>query len=264
MASLCEDFRLLAYDTWGRLGRARRVGHQLLEESFTDFNLLELRDRHSAQVYTRVFTKPQEGLNGADWEWWLTDSRRSEWLGLRIQAKVLELKSDSFSHLHYKSGRVYQATKLKRTCRRLGLIPLYCLYMHSSSPIPSKHSCRTFGRVDEAFGCSLLPVRHVERLRKSGGRNGLADVGKHCFPWHCLICCVGFGGSSLPQSAWAFLQRVLRLRDSPRRSDDFIPVGVRSRPPSYVREVFEGGPKENPDPALRGITVLVGTEDRQG
>jgi hypothetical protein len=121
---LCETFRLLSYETWGRLGRARRIGHQLLEETFTDLNLLELKDRHPTQVYTKVFTKPQEGLNGADWEWWLTDSKRSEWLGIRIQAKVLDLTTDSFPHLHYKSGRIYQATKLKRDCKNLGLADL--------------------------------------------------------------------------------------------------------------------------------------------
>src|SRR5690606_6329527 len=124
--TLCETFRSLAFRTFDQMGRARRVGHQPLEETFTDTNILELKDRHPAEISCLTFTKPQEGINGADWEWWLTDTSKSKWLGLRVQAKVLHLDSNTFAHLHYKSGKskTYQATKLKRESAKDGLIPL--------------------------------------------------------------------------------------------------------------------------------------------
>ena len=76
--TLCETFRSLAFRTFEQMGRARRVGHQPLEETFTDTNILELKDRHPAEIFCQTFTKPQEGINGADWEWWLTDASKSK------------------------------------------------------------------------------------------------------------------------------------------------------------------------------------------
>ena len=143
------------------MGRALRVGHQPLEETFTDTNILELKDRHPQDIYCRTFTKPQEGINGADWEWWLTDAKRSAWLGLRVQAKVLHLESNTFAHLHYKSGKTkgYQASKLKRECATEGLIPLYCFYLHERPGATVRSTrCGSFAHAAEAYGCALAPL----------------------------------------------------------------------------------------------------------
>jgi hypothetical protein len=254
-AALCETFRSLAFRTWDGLARSRRVRHQPLEETFTDINLLEMKDRHPREIYTQIFTKPQEGLNGADWEWWLTDSARRKWLGLRIQAKVLALSQDRFPHLHYKRGRTYQATKLKKTCHALGLVPLYCLYLHASVPLRPRFRCGTFALADETFGCSLYPLHAVETLRKAGA-NTLVDVQGDCVPWHCLVCCEGYGKGTLPERAWQFVQRALRFRYRSPANDNAPQPGPRPFPPQYVHQVIEGGLVEPPDPALRAIVVI--------
>ena len=114
---LCETFRALAFRTFDQMARARRVGHQPLEETFTDTNILELKDRHPTEIYCRTFNKHEEGKNGADLELWLTNHSMSSWLGMRLQAKVLHIESDTFPHLHYKSGKSkkYQLSKLKKS-----------------------------------------------------------------------------------------------------------------------------------------------------
>jgi hypothetical protein len=48
---LCSTFRSLSFFTWNHLARARRVGHQPLEKTFTDMHMLELKDRHPAEVF---------------------------------------------------------------------------------------------------------------------------------------------------------------------------------------------------------------------
>jgi len=128
--SLCETFRTLAFKTFDQMGSARRVGHQPQEETFTDTNILDLKVRHGDEIHSRTYNKRQEGLNGADWQWWLTNQAMDSWLGLRVQAKVQNLEADSFDHLHYQSGKskTYQSSILKRECAKEGLIPLYCLY----------------------------------------------------------------------------------------------------------------------------------------
>jgi hypothetical protein len=260
---LCDTFRSLAFRTWDQLARARRVGHQPLEETFTDVNLLELKDRHPREVITQVFNKPKEGINGADWEWWLTDAAGSQWLGLRVQAKVLDLRTNKFEHLHYRNGRAYQASKLQNTCGRLGLVPLYCLYMQSDKDNQLPDRCGSFAHAKESFGCSLVSLAVVNKLRRAGSRRGLIDLAPACVPWHCLVCCEGYGGNSLPERGWELLQAVLEIRPSRQISENTPQVGIRPEPPLYVRRLLDQPLSEPPDSALRGIVVVKETESNE-
>lgn len=262
--SLCETFRSLAFRTFDQMGRARRVGHQPLEETFTDTNILELKDRHPAEIFCHTFTKPQEGINGADWEWWITDTSESKWLGLRIQAKVLHLNSNTFAHLHYRSGKskTYQATKLKREATKDGLIPLYCLYLHESPSSPlSRKRCRTFGHTTESYGCSLVPLAHIEFLQKRGEINDLNSVINGAHPWHCLVCCSGYGGHTLPERACNFLNTGMDIpipRKSTKREKEIgrLVTGLRDQPPQYVRSIVAGQPPDETPKSMRGVIVV--------
>ena len=98
--TLCKTFKRRSLSTWNLLSKGRRIGTQLLEETLTDINLLELKLSHPSEVITTTFTKPKEGTTGADWEWWFTGSS-GYWLGFRVQAKIIELQSSVFEHLHY-------------------------------------------------------------------------------------------------------------------------------------------------------------------
>jgi hypothetical protein len=268
--TLCETFRSLAFRTFDQMGRARRVGHQPLEETFTDTNILELKDRHPTQVYSRVFNKHEEGRNGADWEWWLINASITSCLGLRVQAKVLDLNSNTFAHLHYRSGksRIYQLTKLKRECANEGLVPLYCFYLHEQ-PVPGTDSrrCGSFTHSPESYGCALASLPHVEALQAHSELRDFGSVMEQAFPWHCLVCCSGYGGIDLPQRAWALLQRGLGIKPSRSRVTETTQaprgkiIGPRSQLPEYVRAIVDGRRSDYVPPNIRGVLVLRGAED---
>jgi hypothetical protein len=65
---------------------------------------LELKIKHPREIITTTFTKPKEAVTGADWEWRLTGPS-DDWLGFRVQAKVIELQSSRYEHLHYKNPK---------------------------------------------------------------------------------------------------------------------------------------------------------------
>src|SRR5690349_12453538 len=114
--TLCDTFKKQSSTTWNLLLKARRVKSQLLEETLTDVNLLEFKIKHPREIITKTFTKPKEAVTGADWEWWLTGPS-GDWLGFRLQAKVIELQSSLYEHLHYKNPKKpdFQADLLIRS-----------------------------------------------------------------------------------------------------------------------------------------------------
>jgi len=261
--SLCETFRSLAFSTHTQLAKARRVGHQPLEETFTDLNILELKDRHPFEIYSKTFSKRREGVNGADWEWWLTNSSRSLWLGLRVQAKVLHLATDDFPHLHYQSGKpkTYQLDKLRVEAARDGLVPLYCFYTHGESDKKAPGlPCGSFPYAPESYGCALTSLEHVASLQAAGELHDLASVMSAAVPWHCLICCTGYWGGDLPSRAWAYLQAGFEIGKSeapsggPRR-------GPIARPPRHVLDAFEDREAENVPEGIQGVLVIAPRDD---
>ena len=131
--SVCDTFRMRAFATWDLLGRAFAVASPIGEETITDLNLLELRSRHPQEVITRSFSKRAEAAEGADWEWWLTGTSR-RWFGLRVQAKVIDVGTVTFPHLHYRRGAraSYQCDQLIRRALTATppRLPIYCLYCH--------------------------------------------------------------------------------------------------------------------------------------
>jgi hypothetical protein len=46
--------------------------------TLTDFNMLNLKFFLSPEITTHTFTKHEEGKNGGDWEWWLSNSSRTD------------------------------------------------------------------------------------------------------------------------------------------------------------------------------------------
>jgi hypothetical protein len=261
--SLCETFRSLAFSTHAQLAKGRRVGHQPLEETFTDINILELKDRHPAEIYSKTFSKHREGVNGADWEWWLTNSSRSSWLGLRVQAKVLHLATDSFPHLHYKSGtpKTYQLSKLKSEAARDGLFPMYCFYTHDTSQrTAAAPQCRSFPYAPESYGCALTSIDHVENLQTSGEIHDLASVMSAAVPWHCLVCCSGYSKGDLPIRARAYLRATFNVGESAAQ-DKGVGLELISRPPRHVIDALEGREAEDSPQNVQGILIIAPRDD---
>ena len=111
--TLCHTFRDIANCTWGYLDDGRQAVHQPGEETITDINVIKLRLAHAHEVLIKTFTKPQEGVEGADWEWWFIGQARRG-LGCRVQAKILDLTTEELEHLHYQKKSQWQCDKLLR------------------------------------------------------------------------------------------------------------------------------------------------------
>ena len=274
---LCHTFQSRAYWTWHTLAVAYQVGGRLQEETITDLNILEFMRQHPTQVKSCTFNKHEEGINGADWEWWFTSANRTNWIGFRLQAKVIDLKAQHFRHLHYRSkkDRHYQCDKLiadslNQTPPR---IPLYCFY--TFAPNTTRHHSR-HALTMPAYGASLLSAFTVHYLRVDGHKHDLASLLPHFQPWSILACT---DSTSIPDlayrahAAWksdllATDARLFRqlTRTPPSDVDldtlldyrnQLLDITPTQRPPDYVLQIVEGGDVERPDdPELATVTVL--------
>lgn len=262
--TLCDTFRRQAIWTWDSLRQARMASCQLGEESLTDFNLLRIRVRHPREVFTQTFTKPQEAKTGADWEWWFTGPSR-KWLGFRIQAKVIDLRTDTFKHLHYKKHKsgAYQSDDLVNSARASNppRIPVYCLYMNVSNwrSLCRGGACGSYPVTSRSFGCMLVGARQIQRLRSMPSATGVNDIMAFATPWHCLVCCRGYGSGDLPNRARAFWMQRQSASDTAR---DEIPE-LTDTPPNYVSAFMRGEFLEPPDDrTLRTVTIFKELEER--
>ena len=257
--TLCDTFRRQAIWTWDSLRQARQVSCQIGEESLTDFNLLRLRLRHPDEIFIRSFTKPAESRTGADWEWWLTGPS-GDWLGFRVQAKVLDLATETFRHLHYqlKSGMYQSEVLIKASANQPPRIPIYCFYLN----VTDWRRLRRVVPLDiyrasvRSLGCSLLDAREVERLRANVPTDlSLDRILPTTIPWHYLVCphvpipgdlpsraraiwSAQYGGElpALTKNPPDYVLRVLYREPVEVLSDASIPSHV-----TVIRELREGG-----------------------
>lgn len=258
--SICQTFRNLSNETWIFLERARGVGHQPLEETVTDKNIVEIKALHPREIKTTTFSRRREARTGADWEWWFTNRTHSSWFGVRVQAKILKFASNRYEALNYKN----QTAVLIADARRHGLYPLYCFYSHwplSTSIHPTQ--CSTFPNTPESYGCSLVDAHTINSLKTSRDLDSLAKIMAMAYPWSCLVCCNGArmtgSGGDLPQRVKTFLGDVLR---SPVVLQDADVPSAVSRPPDYVLATMqdEGGFADPRDENLAGVMVIVENE----
>ena len=167
--TISDTFKKTAIKTWFRLSDAQEMKMTLGEETITDINLLEISRARHPEISIKKFNKHEEGENGADWEFWLT-GKSGKWIGLRIQAKIINTKSGEYEQLHYKRDGVKQTEKLIANAKKDNAIPLYCLYtMHDF--LRERHiPCRC---MNEIYGCSLVDAFVVSELKN---KNHIQDL----------------------------------------------------------------------------------------
>jgi len=266
---ICNTFQRLASSTWDKIAQSRNFNFQLKEETFTDLNMLDIKASHPLRVRTKVFTKHEEGSNGADWEWWFRDAK-NQWIGFRVQAKILNITSDEFEHLHYQSfkTKVFQCDKLiqKALIGPTPTIPLYCFYIQSDNQaLLTKWHCQTFPDTRHLWGCSLTSAFNVRSLRVNATCH-LSNLEPYLKPWHCLVCCKGYGGDSAINDISNYADVNYNLDNTVATElglaipDSFI----TNKPPQHVLATFENENNDNifvDDPDLRG--VLIYTFDKE-
>lgn len=235
---LCNTFVTMAQKIWTELGSARSLGIKRGEETVTDNFLLDIQAAHPAEVATFQFTKPEESITGADWEWWLTDGR--QWTGLLIQAKILKLKANLYSSIKHKVRGRPQIDILLDQADLKGIPALYFFYNHTLLTFPKlTWNCLSTVPQLEQLGCTVAYAAAVKPLIKQGGV-GISTLGPACVPLRCLVCCRGLSGQSgnpsLPSRAQGVV-RYLADRGGVERVHVDFPA-LRSELPSYVSELI--------------------------
>jgi hypothetical protein len=274
--SLCRTLEQIALRTWGLLSQGRSNSIQLGEETLTDLNLLALKAEHSHEVRTHVFHKHAERKTGADWEWWFT-GQSGNWFGLRVQAKVLDFRSNCFKHLHYgpRHSRKSQCDNLIESCAATNPspVPAYCFYSQWQPGTVGTDLLTLGGACAiELYGCALATAGVVLALRGGRGRakrSELDHVIPYAMPWHLLVCQKENATGDLPTracAAWkeeanAREQSLLNSLDERRRNELRWKIQARElvrvwdAPPDYVRAVENNVEPDSPPPVQRIIIV---------
>lgn len=269
---LCNTFKRLALNTWDKIAESRQVNFQLKEETFTDINMLDLKLRHSNEVKTTVFSKPTEGKNGADWEWWF-NINNSHWVGFRVQAKILNITTEEFEHLHYQTPAtgIYQCDKLIKNALTGAnpKIPLYCLYIQTdNNQRLTNWTCGSFSPTRNLWGCSLLSAFDVKRLRATNQKH-LSDIEDLMKPWHCLVCCSGYGrGRNKIYDINDYAMNNFSLdKEIAEELDVNIPdTFITQKPPSYVLSILQNDKNtevQPPDKELDGVMIYTFKNEKE-
>lgn len=258
-SSLCDAFTKASIDTWHRIQEGRALRYPLGEETLTDLFLRDLLRLHLPDITIEAFTKDKEGRNGADWEWWF-QGLTGDWLGLRVQAKVIAHDADQFNHLHYYKNsedkppiRNYQCDKLIANAGAdptWPCVPIYCLYSYwtAAYPVPFGYCCWGPRPGASSFGCSIVPATNVVKLRAPDGtgrdhRNLLIDTLEYSLPLACLVCCpFGPGTESVTERMHALLYDMGAMQADIQY--------LRESPPPYVQQLTNE--RRNQAATLRG------------
>ena len=224
---------------WSKLREARTLDFQVGEESLTDFIVLNIKKWGEGKIAIDTFTRHAESLNGSDWEWWFTGPS-GKWLGMRVQAKVLNLKTEKYEHLHHKNKHGFQVDLLISDAKKNGLIPLYCMYSNwEPSRYKAAWECQTHKPTVRHYGTSILAPSVVKNLQ-SKNENRLSSVIGSLKPMHCIFCCKGFGGRELPDRALNWLGGIGILDEQEYFRTSEQDEYLRSESPYYVRQMLEG------------------------
>lgn len=272
MKDLCLAFLESSVAAWNLLERADRVGHQPGEETITDLLLLEWQEELIPQLITVAHNKKRESKTGADWEWWFI-GRSGKAVGIRIQSKILNLKSNRFEHLHYYVNRKkpkrkeYQCDVLIDASRleTPSTIPLYCLYAWwKPGPKHTLGAPRIVG-MPQAYGCSLLSVNDVRRLRAQSHSKDLSSTRRYLIPLHALVCPDALSAAvDLPdlitERLASTLEQLSEVDSAGSFEDDrwvdYRAVEPTTTKPNYVGQMLREEPQVDVPNELRGVVVF--------
>lgn len=104
------------------------------EESLTDW-LLYTVSKQTNRIYYKSFSRNEESLNGADWEWWILTNTNKDLYAYRflVQAKKLKRDCDNYPLISYGNRNGLQIDLLLQAAKNRNAMPLY-LYYSCSKP----------------------------------------------------------------------------------------------------------------------------------
>ena len=125
MTSVVDAFRRARIDAGRHMRSCERAQIRWGETAVTEVVI----SRAAEAVSVVPFTPPAEALSGADWIWWWLDANGA--FGMLVQAKRVTITHpDRWSFgFDYRRGTRLQKRALMSTASRLGLMPVYALYL---------------------------------------------------------------------------------------------------------------------------------------
>ena len=150
------------------------------EETITESNLLEIRRRHPEHVYIRTFTKAEEALRGADWEWHIIGRKRTA--KMRVQAKRIQCNDILRIKHKVASSGIQQRQLLIDEAKADNMKPLYCIYCTERQRGIWKESRESTMFEDYQAGCLLADASDVPLTTRK-----LEEIEAKCIPWHYLF-----------------------------------------------------------------------------
>ena len=178
--------------------------------------------------------------------------------------------SNEFEHLHYQSAKtkVFQCDKLiqKSLTKVAPKVPLYCFYLQSDNKkYLTKWSCGTFPATKDLWGCSLVSAFDVKSLRPKN-KNHLTDLEPFLKPWHCLVCCTGYGGNDHIENIDNYVKRNFPVDNTVALELELSTpeTFITEKPPQYVLSIVENENNDNiftEDEDLRGVLIYTFDEE---
>jgi hypothetical protein len=167
---LCGAFQGRSRAVWRLIRRGQAAGIRAAEETITNLTLIELGLVRDPQFFVLPMSRSEESITGADWEMWF-GSVPGPWLGVRLQAKAIDLASFEFRHLHYRPhGAPFQCDTLIRSAlaKNPPRVPLYLLYTYAPRGYLTDWPCGSYSPKRDWFGCSVVSAFQVRLLRLAG------------------------------------------------------------------------------------------------
>lgn len=188
-ANFCQSFRDRAREVQRDMDDALSLGIARNEDTITESLLLNLARNHpSHELNIKSFTRSAEGINGADWEFWISNGNGLG-IALRVQAKRL-FPSGKYESLFHQSKT--QVRKSTNQCRELiknagSSIPIYVFYnslFNFRLPLSWTYQFLGCHSIFD-WGISMCGAYTVEDAikRKCNKQEFLSMV-----PWHYLVC----------------------------------------------------------------------------
>lgn len=178
-----------------------RVSFRLSEDAITTFFMLSLHRQGCTIAVFEQTSGQAEAESGTDFEIWFGSKVRG-WYRFAIQAKKLDPSSNNiYTHIayHNPNREEPQIDFLQKYAQKNRAAPLYCLYNYTqdhtgdiAKEAEHWHCCTRNFDLQE-LGCTITPLRNVQRATKKGER-GLRNFdwihkNKDTFPLRCLVCC---------------------------------------------------------------------------
>jgi hypothetical protein len=160
------------------------------EETLTDNNLIELMRLYFPNLVIYKARGNDEPTKGFDWEWYIGSDTKG-WRRYAVQAKKLDLTTNTYQHIRHPVNGTFQIEVLDNFARTQRATPLYCFYNAVPAAQEQHHWHCTLPFQHKQLGCSLAPLKVVRpvhdtlRIKRTFDR---IHQHKSVLPWHCILC----------------------------------------------------------------------------